>query len=607
MTAHYKTRNYATPKAETPLWSYNNIRAHPGPSETVILQSRSSDGRLIVQTQVAEALKLCSTFRSLNDHKQTIINEYPTLNNFSDEVQSALEAAASSGVLESAAACWERLTTAGRRPDKQPGTRLFIITCDRPVALERLLGTFSPEVLPSDIEGIWVIDDSRDERNVAHNGNIIAAAAKAYVPCIHHFDLNAKRDFIHALKKQAPNLSEELEWLLTRNTWGSLPTFGVARNIALLLSVGKKALIIDDDIILNAVAPPVPSANLRFGTPSEREAIFYGSETELSKHALLLDESPLINMQEPLGQTLSHLLLSNLAGPQDLAGMDGEQMKLLNGDSSVLMTQCGSWGDPGTSDSRWIFHLPQPSLRRLLSETADIESLVGARQCWHGYRSPVISAFGSLSQLTGLNHNVTLPPYLPAGRGEDIMFGVMLHVLHPKDIIFNEPWAIHHAPIESRDDRTSLGPISSQVGTEILIDWLSMDQTAAWGLSASTRLRIMAGKISQLADMEPQAFATLIREVVVSRRCQLLRQCMARAAEMRELNHLQGAGRWQQFIEKSRDQLVAEIQASNEAIFDSGPSGIADSLEAVQATGAKLSKAVAVWPDICETAHSAFS
>ena len=603
MTAKYKTPSYATPEAETPLWSYNNIRVHPGPSETVILQSRVSNGRLIVQTQVAEALRLCSTFRSLDDHKQTIINKYPSLNNFSDEVQNALDAAVSSGILESAGACWERLTTDRRRPDNHSGTRLFILTCDRPAALERLLTTLSPEKLPSDTEGIWVIDDSRDARSVAHNRHIIAASMKANFPCIYHFDLNSKRDFVQALKDQTPNLSGELEWLLTRDPWGSLPTFGVARNIALLLSVGKKALMIDDDVILNALAPPVPSANLRFGTPNEREAVFYNSEIELSKHALLLEASPLIKMREPLGHTLSRLLSSNLAGPQDLAGMDGEQTKLLSGDSSVLMTQCGSWGDPGTSDSRWIFHLPSSSLHKLLSETSDIESLVGSRQSWHGYRGPFISAFGSISQLTGLDHQTILPPYLPAGRGEDILFGIMLNRLHPRGIVFNAPWAIHHAPLDLRDDRASLTPLSSPVSTALLVDWLSTDETADWGLSPLRRLNIMAEKISQLSEMDSDALTTLIQEVAVSRKSHLLNHCMTRASELSGLEGLPGLASWRRFIEASRDNLVAEIQASDEAFFEPKDHGVSNAISTLQDNGEKLSRALTFWPEICEAAQ----
>ena len=197
-----------------------------------------------------------------------------------------------------------------------------------------------------------------------------------------------------------------------------------------------------------------------------------------------MDVSPFVSMDQHLGRKLGSVVSNHLKSPHGLAGMDGALISDLNGNSPILMTQCGSWGDPGTSDSRWIFYLPHSSLTRLLGEHPDIATVAGSRSCWHGYRGPVISKLGTLSQLTGLDHRELLPPYFPAGRGEDILFGAMLHRMHPSAAIFNEDWAISHSPLERRDNRAKLEPICSPLSSALLVDWLGTDKTKPWGLSA---------------------------------------------------------------------------------------------------------------------------
>ena len=91
-------------------------------------------------------------------------------------------------------------------------------------------------------------------------------------------------------------------------------------------SAGKHALVLDDDIIPQAIAPPLSSTGLRFGTANEREAIFYASREALTQHALPLPESPLAMMLASLGESLASLLTRHLGGQEALLGFDGEML-----------------------------------------------------------------------------------------------------------------------------------------------------------------------------------------------------------------------------------------------------------------------------------------
>ncbi|GIR90448.1 MAG: hypothetical protein CM15mP89_4530 [Gammaproteobacteria bacterium] len=137
-----------------------------------------------------------------------------------------------------------------------------------------------------------------------------------------HVDPIKREDLIQHLKTALSERRDSIEWLLERSVWGTAPTFGIARNLALLLSVGKRALVLDDDIIPQAIAPPLSSTDLRFGTANDRERFLCLAES-LNLHAMPLPESPLAMMLSSLGQTLGTLIPRHLAGHGALRGFDG--------------------------------------------------------------------------------------------------------------------------------------------------------------------------------------------------------------------------------------------------------------------------------------------
>ena len=203
----------------------------------------------------------------------------------------------------------------------------------------------------------------------------------------------------------------------------------------------------------------------------------------MTEHALPLPDSPLSMMLDALGQPLPALIAQHLSDHTKLAGTDGELLNRHGQASSVLISQCGSWGDPGTANGNWIFNLPVSSIKKLLEQSDDVQGLLSARSQWLGYRGPALTHYGTLSQLTGLDHSVTLPPYLPAGRGEDTLFGIMVQRLHPDCAVWNAGWAIRHENAEDRQHRTAMSPLSARPGLSLLVDFLGHEPRDQWVVS----------------------------------------------------------------------------------------------------------------------------
>ena len=589
-----------------PLWSFNGVTMQAGPAGSVILHKRRGDKRIMVQPDVAEALQTCGPFRTIEAHTRQVIETSPLLREHADHTRQTLQTLADSGLFESSVDCWQRLTqNRGSGHDDKP-CRLFVLTCDRPAALNRLLSGLREFPLPSTVESIWIVDDSRDNENIKQNASIIQAQAEGAKVPVAHVDLTMREDLIQHLKAALPEYRHSVEWFLERSIWGTQPTYGLARNLALLLCVGTRALVLDDDIIPQAVAPPMASKNFVFATPNEREAQFYESREALGEHALPLPQSPVAMMLEPLGKPLSSLISEHYSDHMGFSGLDGALLDRHSASSKVLIGQCGSWGDSGTANGNWIFNLPITSMRKLLGQSADLQGMLSARSLWLGYRGPAATQYGTLSQLTGLDHSVALPPYLPAGRGEDTLFGIMSQRLHPDLVVWNAGWAIRHENSEERAHRSVLSPISAKPGLSLLADYLGQEPRDHWGLSSSARLTGMAHQIRALATMDSNALHDVVREELISKRNVMLSRCIDQLKGAESMADLAGAPAWQAFLEKSRDQLVNELQTSEPNPLETIGAAKRDEagMEKLREHGRQFADGLDAWPAVTEAATS---
>ena len=121
----------------------------------------------------------CATFSHTGVAHPDVISLLPSLAEHAEHTLQTLASIAEAGLFESSEAAWKRLTAdegAETSPANQSidSVRVFILTCDRPEALRRLLAGLAENQLPPEIESVWVIDDSRDEANVSANASVIA-------------------------------------------------------------------------------------------------------------------------------------------------------------------------------------------------------------------------------------------------------------------------------------------------------------------------------------------------------------------------------------------------------------------------------------------------
>jgi hypothetical protein len=318
-----------------------------------------------------------------------------------------------------------------------------------------------------------------------------------------------------------------------------------------------------------------------------------------------MGSDPLILVLQNLGQTLGNLVTRQLTSPQDLASWDGSSLSRYHSHSPITLTQCGTWGDPGTNDGNWLFFLPSQNIKTLLSSDTDLKQRLAANSCWYGYRGPTLTSYGVMAAVTGLDHQNILPPYFPAGRGEDLLFGIMHQRVHPDAVVHNEGWSIRHEPVDTRTNRTNLTPLSTSPGLSTLADWLGHEPRDQWGLSPERRLRVMSEEVLALSEMNADSLEILVSKQLVSKQSDLLRRCMTHFEALATIDETPNKTLWANFLDETQQALVNAIQ--NEE-----PSPVARALQksseidlaGVRAIGERFGKAIADWPQICSAARA---
>src|SRR5439155_6329490 len=177
-----------------------------------------------------------------------------------------------------------------------PFAGIVIRTCDRPTLLTRVLA--SATTLETRFQRRYryhILDDSRDPANRAINARIVADSALD----AHYRDLASNDALVDELTRAFPTATDIIGWLLGPPMEGET-TYGRPVNLALLLTAGRRVLMLDDDALLEPRCPPAGDSG--FGVSSAPDELFcFADQAEIDHACPPTDVDAFVSHLESLG------------------------------------------------------------------------------------------------------------------------------------------------------------------------------------------------------------------------------------------------------------------------------------------------------------------
>ncbi len=468
-------------------------------SEMVMVINRQNGNQLIISPQVAEGLKTCTNFKTITAHAQHLTRTRPELKGQETVAVSALEQLDTAGILLHASDISARLAQESAR--ELPPTRVFVTTCDRPAALERLLQSMRQVKELAQHDNVFVVDDSRASENRDANRELVGGFNRTSVREIHYIGASEQQALIEGLIARLPECERDIRFLLDAQMWQDFATFGRARNVCLMFSVGHRALMIDDDVLLETILSPIAEKGVSVGAIGVRQAGFFESKDEMFSAVKRADFDPLSGHARFLGSHLSSALKELNEGSfaaEQLQDCSASVANAFEPESPILVTQNGTLGDPGTGSVHWGLTLDDASLRRLAQEPQGVRAALENRLVWLGCTRAKFFKLSVISQITGLDNSYLLPPYFPVFRGEDMLFGAMLLSMHPDGAVLEYPWGVPHLPVEERsfsvDDAFECGGHLGQVS-----QWIASSADPQSGATPEQNLTRLSSELERVS------------------------------------------------------------------------------------------------------------
>ncbi|KGE03043.1 hypothetical protein [Pseudohaliea rubra] len=593
----------ATPAAgASALYAFADCELIPVDQAMMLVINRVNGRQQMISPQVVEALKTCTTFRTLDAHADHLARSQPELKGNRTLAMQALQQLRDGEMLLSAETVKTRLQQSQNHP--LAPTRAFIITCDRPEAVERLLESMLRSGSLTRHEALMLVDDSRHPESRTANRDAVERFNLRSARSMSYFGAEEQAALLAHLVAELPTHEAGIRFLLDPSHWTGKKTYGRSRTLCLLLSVGCRAIVMDDDILCEAVRPPVEETGINF--QGGRRAAFFPDRDTLLAARVPAAADPLAAHADLLGQQLGNAVRELNNGPlqeSQLSECNAAMLNVLDSQSPILVTQCGSWGDPGTGGGHWAVHLGEDSIERLVNAPHGMAEALQNGCNWLGCSGPTIHKMAFMSQMTGLDNSQLLPPYFPAFRGEDLLFGTMVEAMHHRGAVLEYPWAVPHLPLESRRGQGLRAPMAGEGGIVLFSRYLAEHIDYKDASAPQRRLRHMADDARRLAARSDADLLLDYRREQAKGQAHQLHLLRLQAAKARELPSLN----WQGYLKRGIEEVqgsIAEIHGP--ARIRGVPAGSTDEalVGVFRGYAAHWAAALDAWPAVREAAQA---
>ena len=594
-----------------PDWvAFDLCAAYPVEAGNLLLHNTRNGKRAMVRPEVYASLVHCHEFKTIRQHADSIIEANPGMAGQQADIEQVLQSMLDNGIMVSAKNTCDRLKSGADPAETRTDAPVVaIITWERPAALERLLASIAANCETEKLHRIYVIDDSGNAEKISENRAVVEKHAATVNTALVYFGRDEQQALLADLVQRLPQHEDSIRFLADQRRWGDHWSAGLSRNLALLLSCGRRLVMMDDDSICDLYAPPQPRPNITF-SDTPRNADFFASEAEWGAMHQPVNPDPINRHMQCLGLSLSDALKvlgQNHLKPAGLANSNALLASELEAGSPVLVTECGSLGCPGTGKNTWLPYMEPGSLEQMLSSPAKTTNALSTRKVWSGRNQPHFAPRPNMSQITGFDNRELLPPYKPVFRGEDRLFGYMLDFVFPTSVTLDYPWSAPHLPVPERGWRTQdLNFTPVDAFPEFFYSQVLEYKSSCRSSSPADRLSVLAGWFRDLGASSPELLSNMHRDARLRDDSELLQHLQDLLSE-----YDSAPVDWQNYLRNGIRQLNVDMdRVSREDFIVKGLPVNLDSKELIEfwkQFWAGFASALDAWPEIHRAAAELLS
>ncbi|GEM_PF-1746649 len=388
---------------------------------------------------------------------------------------------------------------------------LGIVTKNRPTSLRHCLSSYLEHCAEREraIE-VAVMDDSSEPRTLISNRDMLAEMARSRDVSIFHASGLDKIRFADMLSRWSGVKKDTIDFALF-----GLPaidyTAGANRNALLLHSVGDLILSVDDDTLCHTVETPSPDPRLVLRCQADPQEFWFFSDRKAAmEFAAKSDIDIFASHESLLGRTLSDIIASAPRERIDLQSLCESFLESLQQrGGSVVFTNNGLLGDCALSSSLTLLvHTSRQTQGRLMQSKQDYDLALQTREVLRVADSPhIIHGPPWSGTVMGLDNSRLLPPFVPTGRGEDVLFGFLITKCMPDAYFGHLPWALLHAPPTQREYLYSAVATADNLRVDDLMGVAIASFRARPGREATDRqLKDLGNYLKDISDLTDKGF-----------------------------------------------------------------------------------------------------
>lgn len=564
-----------------------------GPSYRSIARvALGNGGAILARTGSGDTCQLTASQHRLLQS----LAEFTTVAQLSQEFPLAaveLSTLAAAGLVESDAAVLARCAGLASDEVMAPITDLCILTCGKPQLLRRSVLSWSAFARHQRRElRITVVDDSptpvlADAQRAAAR----ALEAEAGMP-LRFVDPLARSALAGELAQMAGVEPSLVEFAVSGRPQ---PRVGIggSRNLAHLLTPGRRVLNADDDIIAG-FAPPARHELALWITSEEvpMHTYFFASPDETEARVPVGPDPDALALHEAFVGHSVGSILARLDGPASLRGAGSALTAALQaGPVRVAAAALGLAGD-SASDCLGFFSLLAggETAQRVLDRQPP---LAPSREVLRRPEFPVLcQGVYFMTFCHAVDHRLPLPPYFPIGRGEDQVWQKLLHWSLPDTVVAHLPLAVRHRPDGvrhySRDDY--LDPCRLFPGNAFLLGLLGTAPPPPPEAGADGRLAALGRHLADVAG-NPAAFGSLVRGAW--RAYLVHHQSLVAASQAARPRH---PAWWQQCMRVVQERLKRRLERDTEIPLEYAGATDPAALEHLRQDVLRFSGLLHAWP-----------